>query len=588
MNFQFSIFSFQKKGQAALIAVMFMMAIMLSAIFGVVLLSLKEARVAGENNKSRNSFFAAEAGIDDAVYRLKRGKNLSSSYAVSLNGATANINVTTVSGSEKKITSSGDASGANRALSTDLITGTDSVSFFYGVQVGDGGLDMSNNSQVNGNVYSNGNITGANGATITGSATVAGGINSAPSVQAVVTDSNFSFATISGNRDVAQSFTANATDRLNKVSVFLGKSGTPSSNLTLRIAADNAGKPDHTDITSAVIPASSIGSSVSWIDVAFSSPPNLTSGNKYWIVLDYGSNSSSNYWLWGKDSTDSYANNTGKYTSDWNSQNANWTNVGGDLAFKIWIGGISTKIDGLTIGNSTSGDGHANLFVSTTIHGSSCPNSYCYIENPPREEMPISDGVIQDWRDGGASGGICTQPTCDSNGNYNLTVNGSSASIGPMQINGNLTVSNNSTLTINGTVYVKGNIDLSNGCIIKLASGYGTLSGVILTDGTISVSNNCTFSGSGTQGSYIMLVSTKNALTSDVINIDNNAVSVIYYAGNGRIHFNNNAAAKEATAYGIDLDNGASITYESGLSNVNFSSGPAGGWDIRSWQEIIP
>src|SRR3989344_4141444 len=109
-----------------------------------------------------------------------------------------------------------------------------------------------------------------------------------------------------------------------------------------------------------------------------------------------------------------------------------------------------------------------------------------------------------------------------------------------------------------------------------------------ITDGDVSVSNGVTFFGSGQAGSYFMLVSAQNDPNGVVINISNNALGVIYYANNGKIHFSNNATAKEATGYGIELDNNASITYESGLANINFSSGPSGGWDIRSWQEVIP
>ena len=83
-----------------------------------------------------------------------------------------------------------------------------------------------------------------------------------------------------------------------------------------------------------------------------------------------------------------------------------------------------------------------------------------------------------------------------------------------------------------------------------------------------------------------MLLSAKDAPTENVMTIDNNATGVIYYASNGRIKFSNNAAAKEATAYGITLDNNAVITYESGLSSVSFSSGPSGGYDIVSWEEV--
>ncbi|MGH9857824.1 MAG: hypothetical protein ACRD4B_08275, partial [Acidobacteriota bacterium] len=72
----------------------------------------------------------------------------------------------------------------------------------------------------------------------------------------------------------------------------------------------------------------------------------------------------------------------------------------------------------------------------------------------------------------------------------------------------------------------------------------------------------------------------------NVMTISNNSAGVIYYAPRGKLHFSNNATAKEATAYGIELDNQATITYESGLQNTTFSSGPAGGWDITSWQEV--
>jgi len=577
----------KNKGQAALIAVVFMLAITLSAVFGIIALAFKEIRVAGENNKAKNSYFTAEAGIEDAIYRFKSGMAVGGSYTLTLNNSSADITVNAISGSERNIISVGDSSGSNRSVSVDLVTSTTGANFYYGVQVGDGGLEMGNNAVVTGNVYSNGNITGENGATITGSATVAGGINVAPSIEALTTDSNYAFATASSNRDIAQSFTANVSDRINKVSVYLAKVGNPSGSITLKIATDNAGSPSTGNLASTAIPSSSIGVTPAWVDVAFSSPPNLTSGTKYWIVLDYGSNSATNYWTWGRDSTDSYTGNTGKYTSNCCSGSPSWTNVGGDLAFQVWIGGVNTKIEGMVIGNASSGEGRANLFVNSTIHGSVCPNSYCFMENPPREELPLPDGVIEDWRDDAASGGTCVPPTCDASGNFTLS-NGSSISLGPIKITGNLTLSNNSTLTVNGTIYVMGTISFSNGCIIRLSSAYGPLSGIIIGDDSVSVSNNCSFLGSGSPESYIMLLTDKNDPPNTVMSVSNNSDGVIYYASKGFIDFSNNATAKEATAYGIDLANNASITYESGLANVNFAAGPSGGWDIKSWQEIIP
>jgi hypothetical protein len=329
-----------------------------------------------------------------------------------------------------------------------------------------------------------------------------------------------------------------------------------------------------------------VGTTPSWINVAFSSPPNLTSGSKYWILLDNSSLSDTDYWTWRFDSTDAYQNNTGKYTTQCCSGSPTWTNVGGDLNFRVWLGGVNTKIDSLSIGDEEQGLGKANLFVNSTIHGSACPNPYCIVDNPPREEMPISAGVIQDWRDAAAAGGPCGQPLCDRGGNYSLN-NGAVGSLGPIHILGSLTVNNGSRLTITGTIWVGGAITLSNNSVIQLAADYGPQSGVLLTDSTASVSNGVQFNGSGQSGSYVMLLSAKNAPASVTIDVNNNSEGeVIYYASGGRLYLSNNTFAREAVGYGISMNNGATISYESGLQNLFFSSGPGASFQINRWEEI--
>src|SRR3989338_8057428 len=144
-------------------------------------------------------------------------------------------------------------------------------------------------------LYSNGSIEGENGAHITGDVVVAGGITILPSVEWATHNTDQFFATASSNRDIAQSLTAASEGNLAKVSVYLGKVGAPSGNITLKIANDNSGKPSTGNIASATIPNSSVGATPSWIDVSFSSSPNLTNGNKYWIVLDYGSHFTNNF-----------------------------------------------------------------------------------------------------------------------------------------------------------------------------------------------------------------------------------------------------------------------------------------------------
>lgn len=574
---------YNHKAFAVLYLTVVIMAVMLAIGIAIAVFTFGEQTMAREVARSAGSYYVSEAGIEDATYRVKESLAYPASYTITVASSTATVTVTS-NGSARVVDSAGDYGSNVRKLRALLDITTVNPDFFYGVQVGDGGLSMSNNAVVNGNVYANGSITGSNGSAITGDATVAGGIASTPTLEWPTHNADHSFATASTNRDIAQSFTATASGQLNRVSAYLGKTGSPTADITLRITADNSGKPATSDLASATIARTSVGTTPSWIDVSFSSPASLTSGTKYWIVLDYSANSGTNYWNWRKDTSDGYADNTGRYTDSWNSGSAVWTNVGGDLAFRVWIGGINTKIEGLTIGNATAGTGRANLFVDTSVHGSACPNAYCIVENPPRAEMPISDGVIQDWRDAGAAGGTCGPPQCDTSGNFTLD-NGASGSLGPIKIPGNLTLSNNAVLTVTGTIWVVGDVTLSNGSTVKLSPGYGSLSGAIVGDDDITVSNNCVFQGSGQAGSHIMFLSAKNTPTSTVISVDNNSLGVIYYASKGRINFSNNATAKEATGYGITLSNGATITYESGLANAQFSSGPGGAFQVKSWKE---
>ncbi len=556
-------------GYAALTMLMLAIAVSLTVVGGFTFFSLQEVATTRAYTRSLEARAIAESGIEDGIYRVITGKQILASETLAVGNGSTTIILTT-NGNEKTIRSEGRRSQNKRNLETHLSISTASVNFFYGIQVSDGGLKMSNNAVVSGNVFSNGSIVGSSGTTITGDAVVAGGIPPNPA---------------STNRDIAQSFIATADGALSKMSVYLAKVGSPSSNLTVRITTDNGGKPNSSDIADTAITPSQVGTTASWIDVSFASPPTLTNGTQYWIVLDYGTNSASNYWVWRKDTSDAYAGNTGKYTSNWSTGSATWTNVGGDLSFRVWIGGTTTRIEGVTIGNSSTGTGRANLFVNATVHGSSCPNAYCIVENPPREELPISAGVIQDWKDAAAAGGTCAPPVCDGAGNYKLT-NGASGSLGPIKINGNLELDNGATLTVTGTIWVLGEIKLSNNCIARLSPGYGALSGVILTNSKVTISNNCIFEGSGQAGSYILLLTDKSSPTEKVMTISNNSSGVIYYASNGTIEFSNNATAKEATAYGIELDNNATITYESGLSNISFSSGPGAGYDITYWREV--
>ncbi len=188
--------------------------------------------------------------------------------------------------------------------------------------------------------------------------------------------------------------------------------------------------------------------------------------------------------------------------------------------------------------------------------------------------MPISDQNILDWKDEALAGGTYTG---------NMTIDSTTTSLGPKKIVGNLTVQNNSDLTITGTLWVTGNISFSNNVDIRLSSGYGSGEGAVIADGTITVGNNADFHGSGTAGSYIMALSTSTSTSA--ITLGNNAGAVVLYAANGTVSVSNNAGATSVNGYKISLNNNAVITFDSGLINANFVSGPSGGWSVESWQE---
>ncbi|MBU4338521.1 hypothetical protein KKB43_05550 [Patescibacteria group bacterium] len=213
----------------------------------------------------------------------------------------------------------------------------------------------------------------------------------------------------------------------------------------------------------------------------------------------------------------------------------------------------------------------------------------------PVETMPITIDTIRSWEEDAEAGGVYSDAA-----HCNPQVN---ISIGPAKLNCNLTGANGIKITLTGTLWVNGNIILPNNVIVELSSGYGDNSGVIIADnignetvnGVITTSNNAIIcgsngynSGSGTcnvsNETYIMFLSTHSGAT-NAINISNNATGAIFYAFAGIANVANNASIKEVTAYKLILANNATVTYESGLENATFSSGPGGGWEIISWNE---
>lgn len=126
---------------------------------------------------SAQSYYSAESGLEDAVYREMTPYD-SPSGTLALDGASID-QTRNSSGDTITIESISNFSNNIRKVTAELIVATTTnVKFRYGVQVGEGGLFMHQGSTVTGSLYSDGSVEKGSGSasTITGDVFVATGI----------------------------------------------------------------------------------------------------------------------------------------------------------------------------------------------------------------------------------------------------------------------------------------------------------------------------------------------------------------------------------------------------------------------------
>ena len=167
-------FKTSEKGFAAIYITLVVLAVMFSLGSSLFFTTFQEQAKIQNDLRSSQSYVGAESGIEDALLRITEGMNVPAAYTFAVGGAQAIVAISEGVGGTKTITVQGDRQNRIRNVeSVYALSGTGSA-FFYGAQVGAGGLELGNNSTVVGNVYSNGSIKGDIGAEITGSAIVAG------------------------------------------------------------------------------------------------------------------------------------------------------------------------------------------------------------------------------------------------------------------------------------------------------------------------------------------------------------------------------------------------------------------------------
>jgi hypothetical protein len=585
-----------QRGQVIIINTLMFFALSVAIIFALTSPVVSSFNITNSFSKSKEAFLLANSATNEALYKLNAGMDLSSAETITLSQGEALIGVAdTIDGKIISISSDVDTYQRNYELELSIGSG---VSFNYGLQVGQGGFEISGGSGINGNVYSNGDVVGSNGTFITGTAV------SANISDPILISSNTGIVdplyqlVLGGNsvpipQDIAQSFTVSTTTEVSSIRTLIKKTGSPWSNITMRITTDNAGNPSKTDIAQGTVSASTVTSTFNYLQIPLDATVELTPGTTYWIVFDAINFGGPTYSIGANDSQ--YATGTSKIsTSGWSQSNGGtWINPATttlDIYFDIYAGGSTGVIDGITVGTGGVGDAWSYEVKNSTVAGTiycqagSSNNKACDTSRsvPVQQMFPISEGNILEWKTDAESYSATTTQSFGS-GNHSL---------GPIKINGDLSVSSGGTLNLDGTIYVTGNITVNGGGIIRVNPSLINKSIILLTDGVIKSNGGGQFQGSGSSGSYILLVTTSSCPDGvgcsgdNAVEVSGGTGAVVINAQNGTIEFSGGAQAKQATANRITMTGGTTVTYESGLANPTFTSGPSGAWNVDSWKEI--
>ncbi|MDO8594049.1 MAG: hypothetical protein Q7R93_00855 [bacterium] len=233
------------------------------------------------------------------------------------------------------------------------------------------------------------------------------------------------------------------------------------------------------------------------------------------------------------------------------------------------------------------GDAYYQSISGTSVDGTLYPGS----PDQATSTLPISDAQIAEWETDAAAGGTITTP-CPYKIDDDIT-------IGPKKIACDLEITGDPTVTLGGALWVSGNITIKNTAIVKVNSLLGGKSVPIIADklsnqttsSKITLENSAVFQGSGTAGSYVLVVSQNKSAEqggSESAIIAKNSVDgdLLVYAGHGEILLENSIDVKEVTAWRIRLKNSAEVIYETGLVNLLFTGGPSGGYVLDTWREV--
>lgn len=583
-----------------LINTLIFIALSIFVIYAIATPLITSNRATGELLASKRAFMVANSAVEETLYKMKRGMTVGSTETLMLAGTAAEVTVSnTMNGRIVNVSAAEDE--VVRAVRV-AVTETTGVSFNYGIQVGRGGFYMTGGSDVFGNVYANGPIVGSGGSVITGSATSANGSEPAIVVSngigAPASEIAFGGRVVWNDvkpSDFAQSFTVATTTPISSVRLLIKKYANAWMNdAMVRITNNTSGHPGKTTIAAGTLSASQVTTSYNHLTIPFTSNPSLTPGTTYWLVIDAANDQWNSYFLLGANDN-GYANGSAKLGT-WSSGGQGGTWASGSPAtldgfFDLYAGGETGIISGLSIG-AAGGDAWAHQVENSTVNGtiycqaSESNNKPCNTSRPDpvQQPFPISDGNVADWKQEAEAGGVhAGNLAVGTWPNQNMTR-------GPQKIEGDLTVGSGGTLTVAGTLWVTGNLVLNGGGTIRMSPGYGDATSVIVVDGRVTATGGGAFVDNGLN--YILIITTSACPDAPgcngkaAIEASGGSDAVIYNAQRGTIEISGGAYLNQATADTLIISGGSEVHYETGMADMNFSSGPSGSWGIESWDEI--
>src|SRR3989344_2153446 len=328
----------KNEGQVVILVALFAIFVSSSLIMIIsspVVSQLKTNRILFEAKKS---YYLSESGNEDIVYRTKNGENIVGQKNILLNDGSAGTIVTDLGNGVKEVVTTANVNNKIRKIKSRIQV-TSGVSFNYGLFTGQGGIEMENNTRINGSIYSNGSIEGASNVMIAGDVYVAPRPATTTNIKWETNNEDFIFGKYVGSEqrvDTMQSFVTTTSGlRIFKVSLYLKKVGSPA-NLSVKIVKDKNGVPDKNNvIAEGSLLSSLIGTNYSFMDVGFNSNPEITANQIYWIISDTARDDT-NYFAWGMDNASGYTGGTAKYRTAWTK--GSFINIAGDLDFQVWTG----------------------------------------------------------------------------------------------------------------------------------------------------------------------------------------------------------------------------------------------------------